>query len=169
MMSATAPLALLLCALLVAAPALATIPHTASAPSLSTTTWKTCGEGDFQVTAADLQPDTITPGTSATFTIDVVGGAKEVAGGAYVKMLVRLSGLPIYTQRVDLCSKTACPVASGAAAQLKFSQDFPVYTPPGSYTVTLVGHGEDGGQLFCVSIAFRVELRSLARHRKALA
>ena len=148
------PLALALCLLLIT-------------PAAGAAQWKTCATGDFQVTGASLEPDVVTPGTTATFTIDVVGGASDVAAGS-INLLVRLSGLPIYTQQFELCSKTACPVPKGTGAQLVFTQEFPEYTPPAPYVVTLTGKSDSGVQLFCVDVAFNV-VPSLQRHRKEIA
>jgi hypothetical protein len=149
------PLALALCLLLIT-------------PAAGGAQWKTCDTGDFQVTGASLTPDIVTPGTTATFTIDVVGGAGDVAAGS-VNLLVRLAGLPIYTQRFELCSKTACPVPKGTGAQLVFTQEFPKYTPRASYVVTLTGKSDSGVRLFCVDVAFKVVPASLQRHRKQIA
>lgn len=132
------------------------------------TEWKTCGPGDFKVTAVDLDPARPSPGSTAKFSLDIIGGSSEVTSGS-LSMLVRLSGLPIYTQQDDLCAKTTCPIVAGSAASIVYSQDFPVYTPPGSYDLTITG-GSGSEQLFCVDITFTVGYGgAVLLHRKAVA
>jgi hypothetical protein len=69
-------------------------------------------------------------------------------------MIVHYAGMPIWTQLDNLCEKTDCPVAPGPT-EVRYSQPFPIITPPGFYDVTLDGKaGEE--QLFCVKVAFQV-------------
>ena len=123
--------------------------------------WKVCGDGDFKIENATLNPTNIFPGTTATFTIEAVAGTQTVEDGDIV-MLVKLSGLPIYTQEDDLCSKTNCPVSKGEGVTITYEQEFPIITPPGSYSVTLAGKSSGGVQLFCVMILFQVQTPQLS-------
>jgi len=120
------------------------------------TSWKSCGAGAFQLKGAALEPERITPGTTARFTVDIVSGADEDVEGGNIVMLVRMAGLPIYTQQDELCSKTTCPIKNGAEAKLVYEQDFPEFTPPASYSLTLSGKSSSGADLFCIEIAFSV-------------
>jgi ML domain len=121
------------------------------------TKWTQCGiAGSFQVTNASLTPQNIYPGNSARFTIDAVGAEHDVDDGK-ITMLVRLAGLPIYTQADDFCQKTTCPVVSKSETKIVYEQNFPEITPPGTYSVTLSGKSGSGEQLFCVIISFDVK------------
>lgn len=117
--------------------------------------WSQCGQGAFQISDATLQPEEIYPGNSARFTIDALAGGNDVSGGT-IAMLVRLGGLPIYTQQDDLCTKTSCPIQKESNAQIIYEQSFPEFTPAGPYSVMLSGKSSTGEQLFCVVIAFQV-------------
>lgn len=125
--------------------------------SAHATKWTQCGiAGAFQITNASLTPTNIYPGNSARFTIEAVGTDHDIEDGK-ITMLVRLAGLPIYTQADDFCKKTACPFSKGAAQKIVYEQNFPEITPPGSYSVTLSGKSGSGEQLFCVIISFEVK------------
>lgn len=123
--------------------------------------WKLCGDGDFKIENATLNPTTIYPGSTATFTIEGEAGTETVEDGEIV-MLVKLSGLPIYTQEDDLCSKTSCPVSKGEGVTITYEQEFPIITPPGSYSVMLAGKSSNGMELFCVTILFQVQTPQLS-------
>lgn len=123
----------------------------------SATTWKSCGEGIFTVKNASLDPAEIKPGTTAHFLIDAIGSDAGDVDGGQIVMLVKLAGLPIYTQQDDLCDKTTCPVAKGQEAKIAYTQVFPEFTPPAFYSVTLTGKSTDGATLFCVLISFEVK------------
>jgi len=120
--------------------------------------WTQCGiAGVFQITNASLTPTNIYPGNSARFTIDAVNAADYDIEDGTITMLVRLAGLPIYTQDDAFCKKTACPFSKGAEQNIVYEQNFPDITPPGSYSVTLSGKSGSGEQLFCVVISFEVK------------
>lgn len=119
------------------------------------TEWKSCGQGTFTLENAVLTPDVITPGTTARFTISAKTSEAVVDGGN-IFMLVKLAGLPIYTQQDNLCSKTTCPLKQNSDAKIIYEQDFPVYTPPGTYSVLLSSKSSSGTDLFCVEITFSV-------------
>ncbi|GAB4818513.1 hypothetical protein N2152v2_005559 [Parachlorella kessleri] len=74
--------------------------------------------------------------------------------------VVTYAGLPIWTQNDDLCSKTSCPVNKGPAVVV-YQQAFPIFTPPGHYTVTLRGISKSD-LLFCVAVDFEVVPPSLS-------
>jgi len=126
--------------------------------SAHATKWMQCGiAGAFQITNASLTPTNIYPGNSARFTIDAVNAADHDIEDGTITMLVRLAGLPIYTQADDFCTKTPCPFSTGAEQNIVYEQNFPEITPPGSYSLTLSGKSSSGEQLFCVIISFEVK------------
>jgi len=122
---------------------------------VKSTSWKKCAEGDFEINDATLEPEIISPGTTARFTIHAVAGQTEVDSGS-IEMLVRLAGVPIYAQQDSLCSKTTCPIGKGSEAKIVYEQDFPEYTPPAGYSLTLSGRQSTGAVLFCIEIQFEV-------------
>lgn len=116
--------------------------------------WTDCSSGHsaFKVSSVTLEPSPVKPGDTAQFSIKAESG-KDVAGGS-VQMIVHYVGMPIWTQTDDLCDKAACPIKEGPV-EVKYTQPFPVITPPGSYTVTLDGRDGDD-RLFCVAVDFQV-------------
>ncbi|KAL4441452.1 hypothetical protein ABPG77_001956 [Micractinium sp. CCAP 211/92] len=116
--------------------------------------WTDCASGPstFKVSTVSLEPSPVKPGDTAQFSIKAESG-KDVAGGS-VQMIVHYAGMPIWTQTDDLCEKAECPIKKGPV-EVKYTQPFPIITPPGSYSVTLDGHAGDD-QLFCVTVDFQV-------------
>ena len=82
-------------------------------------------------------------------------------------MLVRLGGLPIYTQQDDLCTKTECPISKEGTTRIVYEQSFPEFTPAGPYSVMLNGQNSTGEELFCVNISFQVHPLPPAAPKKA--
>jgi hypothetical protein len=101
---------------------------------LLATDWKKCGQGEWKLQNVTLGPQHITPGTTARFVINAVSGNIDVQAG-HITMLVRLSGLPIYTQQDDLCSKTSCPIQSGAETKVAYEVRANAATPCHAYVL----------------------------------
>lgn len=57
---------------------------------------------------------------------------------------------------------SASPAPCCPLLQVKYTQPFPIITPPGSYSVTLDAHAGDD-QLFCVTVDFQASARHAAR------
>jgi hypothetical protein len=94
------------------------------------TAWRSCGEGALAVKDATLTPDTVSPGTEVAFAISAEVAADQAFAGGSVSMLVKLAGLPIYTETDDLCDKTACPLEAGVPVRIVYNQLMPSVTPP---------------------------------------
>lgn len=85
---------------------------------------------------------------------------------------LRRSGRPPNTGTSPALARWRHPVPpssclAGAAPQVKYTQPFPVITPPGSYTVTLDGRDGDD-RLFCVAVDFQASQHPHAPHARAL-
>jgi hypothetical protein len=77
--------------------------------------WKACGAGDFKITDVELAPEPVSPGSTVSFSITANAGI-DVSSGR-ISMLVLYSGLPVWTQQDDLCTKTTCPLHKGSTVQ----------------------------------------------------
>ncbi|KXZ50044.1 hypothetical protein GPECTOR_18g25 [Gonium pectorale] len=129
-------------------------------------TWAPCDTGLTSFTPSDvnLTPDPPVIGSPATFTIIGTIGT-EVTGGT-VDMTVSFSGLPIYSQQFDLCTKTKCPVAPGPIT-LTLVEALPPIAPPGDYGLQIIARSPDGGELTCVNVDFSLVLPSAGQRSQA--
>ena len=123
---------------------------------ITTTDWSICDSGIFKIEGVGLKPDHITRGTTAYFSVGAISGGEQTVEGGSIDMSVQLAGIPVYSHTDDLCTKTACPVEPGSSFQINYSRHFPLYTPPGSYTMKLQGVSDTGEKLFCIRIGFHV-------------
>lgn len=123
---------------------------------LTATDWSICDSGSFKIDGVGLKPDHITRGTTAYFSVGAISGGEQAVEGGSIDMSVQLAGIPVYSHTDDLCSKTTCPVEPGASFQINYSRHFPLYTPPGAYTMKLQGVSDMGEKLFCIRIGFHV-------------
>lgn len=136
--------------------------------------WTLCGEEDrvgntvgtkasaFEVVKVTLEPERITRGTTAIFSIDtrVIDPLWTESDGnnSVVDMAVWLGGVQVFTEQDNLCDVSACPIPGHESIfHITYARKFPVYTPPGRYHMVMQGNnGDIGAQLFCIEIAFTV-------------
>lgn len=117
--------------------------------------WSLCDIGLFDVHHVSLKPAQISRGTTAFFSIGATSRAGDVIEDGAIYMSVSLAGVPVHSEKDELCSKSRCPIEPKTAFQINYTRHFPLYTPPGSYEMKL--QGVQGGQmLFCLNIKFRV-------------
>jgi len=130
------------------------------ARKFTATDWSICDSGVFKIEGVGLKPDHITRGTTAYFSVGAVSGGSLAVEGGSIDMSVQLAGIPVYRHTDDLCTKTTCPVEPGSSFQINYSRYFPLYTPPGSYTMKLQGVSDTGEKLFCIRIGFNVHFNA---------
>lgn len=119
-------------------------------------TWKPCSSTeDYKVAVKDVKvtPDPVVRGGDATFEIPAV--TSETITGGTVTIQVFYLGVPVHTEKDDLCAKTSCPISPGEFS-LKNSEGLPEFTPTGSYRLDMRVHDEDGHVLTCLKINFRI-------------
>ncbi|GFR48720.1 hypothetical protein Agub_g10677 [Astrephomene gubernaculifera] len=121
--------------------------------------WSACDAGltSFTPDEVTLTPDPPVIGSPATFVIS--GKTEAQVQGGTVDMVVSLSGIPIFTQSLDLCTKTTCPVAPGPIS-ITLVEALPPIAPPGDYGLQVIARGPDGGELACVNVNFSLVLPS---------
>ncbi|KAL4444205.1 hypothetical protein ABPG75_011942 [Micractinium tetrahymenae] len=138
-----------------------------AAVGAASATWTDCASGPstFKVSSVTLEPSPVKPGDTAQFSIKAESG-KDVGEGS-VQMIVHYADLPIWTQVDNLCDKADCPIQKGPV-EVKYTQPFPIITPPGSYSVTLNGRSGDD-QLFCVTVDFQVVPPEAGEHARSWA
>lgn len=134
--------------------------------------WEWCGESVkkngssvFRVSTVTLEPERIHRGTTAVFRITAaVDGRMEGLDKGVVDMVVHLGGVQVFSEEDVLCDVSSCPVPQGGAEfDITYTREFPLYTPPGRYHMTMQGRvprGEGKQELFCVDVAFTVHFFS---------
>ncbi|CAL5228260.1 g11363 [Coccomyxa viridis] len=122
--------------------------------------WQQCEGASGKIDDVKLSPETPSPGTTVTFSIDAT--VEEQVDAGDLSLAVSYRGFPIYTEKKDLCEQTECPVKKGPV-KVDLEQPFPIITPPGPYTVRLIASGKGGAkkQLFCLDVDFDVVVGGL--------
>eukprot|EP00270_Netrium_digitus_P019223 TRINITY_DN7546_c0_g1_i2.p1 TRINITY_DN7546_c0_g1~~TRINITY_DN7546_c0_g1_i2.p1 ORF type:complete len:272 (+),score=49.77 TRINITY_DN7546_c0_g1_i2:24-818(+) len=124
-------------------------------PTGSTLTWSSCGKDGLpvQIVNVTMEPDPAVSGSDFTFQMPAVSST-DIQGGS-VHILVFFHGIPLHTEKDDLCIKTTCPVSPGDFLFTN-SQNLPRITPPGVYTVRMEALNSDNKELFCARMTFQI-------------
>ncbi|EFN56615.1 hypothetical protein CHLNCDRAFT_144381 [Chlorella variabilis] len=119
----------------------------------ATADWRTCDEGEFDVTGGDVEPYPVRAGEEVVFHVNVTSGA-PITGGL-LEVWVDYLGFHVYSSQGDLCEAVACPLAAGTHT-LTFRQSLPKVAPPGPYLGVFQARNQGGILLFCIDINFRI-------------
>ncbi|KAJ9525874.1 hypothetical protein QJQ45_009250 [Haematococcus lacustris] len=114
-------------------------------------------EGPIAVSDVTLTPDPPVIGCVKTFQL-IAGHQCNIPAGA-VEIQVSFSGIQIYSESQDLCSKTACPVPPGPVT-INIVEDLPPIAPPGDYGLRVIGTDAAGNELMCLDVDFELVLPS---------
>jgi len=122
------------------------------ATSCSAFQWKECPNEHSnaqKISDVQLQPEPVPVGTTAKFTI--AGNSKVAVADSKMKLSVYYLGLPVYHKTLDQPD----PIKKGDFVST-FSEEFPSYTPPGTYKVTIESMTNAGELLTCLNVEFKV-------------
>ncbi|GFH26174.1 ML domain-containing protein [Haematococcus lacustris] len=121
--------------------------------------WRPCSdsEGPIAVSDVTLTPDPPVIGSPATFAVH--GSSSLAVPAGAVEIQVSFSGIQIYSESQDLCSKTACPVPPGPVT-INIVEDLPPIAPPGDYGLRVIGTDAAGNELMCLDVDFELVLPS---------
>ncbi|XP_021892667.1 putative phosphatidylglycerol/phosphatidylinositol transfer protein DDB_G0282107 [Carica papaya] len=128
-------------------------------PSLQATHVKYCDkDADYAVKVKDvvISPNPVVRGKPATFKI--LGSTGESISGGKLLIDVKYFGVHIHQETHDFCEETSCPVSGNF--ELSHSQSLPAFTPPGSYTLTMIMSDKNGDELTCISFDFKIRIGS---------
>ena len=116
--------------------------------------WEHCKDvtGAFNVSSLVVTPDPIETGTPATFSLDTSHDVDVEDGVLDAK--VHYFGVKVYHKSGPLCGPVACQMKPGNT-KLDFTEEMPVFLPPGHITLTLHGKRDDDLDLFCVKILLK--------------
>ncbi|KAL6008041.1 hypothetical protein ACLOJK_033547 [Asimina triloba] len=131
-------------------------------PSVLATPVKYCekdNDYEVKVSGVDISPFPIVRSRRTTFSLSAStaspeNGDKAITGGN-LQIDVSLFGINIYSQTIDLCKETSCPVSAGNFV-LTHRQTLPWLTPPGSYTLKMQVLGADGKKMSCITFDFSI-------------
>ena len=126
----------------------------ASASLVLAADWEHCKDvtSAFNVSSLAVTPDPIETGSPATFSLDTIHDIDVEDGVLDAK--VHYFGVKVYHKSGPLCGPVACPMKPGNT-KLDFTEEMPVFLPPGHITLTLHGKRDDDLDLFCVKILLK--------------
>ncbi|KAJ9527605.1 hypothetical protein QJQ45_025877 [Haematococcus lacustris] len=125
----------------------------------------------------NLSADGRTPVQQSPATFAVHGSSSLAVPAGAVEIQVSFSGIQIYSESQDLCSKTACPVPPGPVT-INIVEDLPPIAPPvseaqdqlqgtaytsplsGDYGLRVIGTDAAGNELMCLDVDFELVLPS---------
>lgn len=124
----------------------------------SAQTWDDCGTDttDLKVTNVVLTPDPIIKGNN--FTINIYTSGVAVSGGT-ISFDVYFSGIKVFSDNMDICKETTCPLPAGTS-KITHSQTLPAVTPSGNYAIKATGKDLSGKSLLCTEIKFSVNVHT---------
>ncbi|KAK7404882.1 hypothetical protein VNO78_05913 [Psophocarpus tetragonolobus] len=112
-----------------------------------------------KVSGVDILPNPVVSGEPATFKISATSN-KAIYGGEVV-IGVSYVGIPVRTERIDLCQEVSCPVHNGNFL-LSHTQTLPAITPPGPYSLKMTLKNDQDEVLTCIKFNFRIVLGSVS-------
>ena len=120
--------------------------------------WKSCGSGAFDIATVELRPDPAKAGTVVE--VDIAATLASDAGTSEGSIQASISylGTPIFTETLDLCKVTTCPVAAGDGVKISYAKEIPLFIPVGEFVMELkaVNGSTTKEPLFCVAVDFHV-------------
>lgn len=124
-----------------------------AAATAAAVTVKDCSSGGsvFDVVSLSFSPDTPVGGQNGTLH-SVYSVPEEITAGT-TKYSCTLNGLPVYSETVDLCSQTACPIGVGTHDDYSTSE---VPAVSGKVSCTIDWRSTDNRQLLCIQTIMNV-------------
>jgi hypothetical protein len=113
--------------------------------------WEPCKgvTGAFNVSTLMVTPDPIETGIPATFSLDTLHDV-DVEDGT-LDARVHYFGVKVYQKSGPLCGTINCPLKPGNT-KMDFTEEMPIFLPPGKISLTLHAKRDDDLDLFCVKI-----------------
>ncbi|TKY67007.1 Phosphatidylglycerol/phosphatidylinositol transfer protein [Spatholobus suberectus] len=106
-----------------------------------------------KVSGIEISPDPVVSGDPATFKILATSG-QTIYGGEVV-IGVSYLGVPVHTERIDLCKEVSCPVYDGNFL-ISHTQTLPAFTPPGLYSLKMTLKNSEDEVLTCIKFNFKI-------------
>ncbi|KAH9299060.1 hypothetical protein KI387_030742, partial [Taxus chinensis] len=128
-----------------------------------------CGTGtkkkySVQVHSLTLNPDPIMKYKPATFNISAISRRNMSISGGKLEILVTWIGLKVYSETIDLCSTTSCPIKEGNFI-LTYTEHWPKFRHLVDYhKLQLQMFDEHSTELTCIDIGFHIKGDLLAKY-----
>ncbi|KAL2328393.1 hypothetical protein Fmac_021820 [Flemingia macrophylla] len=106
-----------------------------------------------KVSGVDISPNPVVSGEPANFKISATSG-QAIYGGEVV-IGVSYVGVPVHTERIDLCKEVTCPVSNGNFV-ISHTQTLPAITPPGPYSLKMTLKNDQDEVLTCIKFNFKI-------------
>ncbi|XP_057837791.2 uncharacterized protein LOC131047992 isoform X1 [Cryptomeria japonica] len=119
----------------------------------------TCGtkrKYSVWVHSVTLNPDPIQKDKQATFTLSAISRRNVTIYGGKSDILITWVGLKVYSETVDLCSMTSCPIKQGNFT-LTYTENWPRFGHFVDYhKLELQMLDEHSTELTCIDISFHI-------------
>jgi hypothetical protein len=134
-----------------------------AAVAAAAVTVKDCSSGGsvFKVVSLSFSPDTPVGGQNGT--LHSVYTVPEGITGGTTKYSCSLNGLPVYSETVDLCSQTACPIGVGTHDDYSTSA---VPAVSGKVSCTIDWRSTDNRRLLCIQTIMNVAAAAFGTEEK---
>jgi hypothetical protein len=111
-----------------------------------------CAPGsEFSVTGLSFAPSVPVRGENGT--LATMYSVPQVVDAGSVKYSCVLNGLPVYSETLDLCSQTVCPIVVGSHTDYSIS---PVPDFSGKLVCTIDWHNTAGNELMCIQMLMKL-------------
>ena len=121
--------------------------------------------GLLTVDSLTLTPDP--PISGSDVRIDIRGSISKTVDNAEAVLNVKIYGIDVINEKLDLCTLVTCPIVSSAPVSLGIVQNIPSVVPTGTeLDVQLDAKTASGEEIACVQTSFSVSPTSLLRWRR---
>jgi hypothetical protein len=126
---------------------------------------KDCGAGSslFTIKNLDFSPSLPVPGQNGTLH-SIYEVPTEITSGTS-RYSCTLNGIPVYDEKVDLCTQTACPIVMGTHDDYSISQ---VPDTTGKVSCKIDWRSPAGNQLMCIQMVLTLSKSSSSSSSSAL-
>ncbi len=110
------------------------------------------GLGRAKITGLTAVPTSPLPGENYTITVNYDLPAPDITGGT-AEYSATLNYLPVYSEKFDLCTQTACPKAVGANTEVSTSM---VPSVSGKLVSTVKWTDQDNNLIWCFESTLKI-------------
>ena len=110
------------------------------------------GQGRAKITSLTAFPESPLPGENYTITVNYDLPAPAITGGTAEYSAI-LNYLPVYNEKFDLCTQTACPKAVGANTEVSTSM---VPSVSGKLVSTVKWIDQDNNLIWCFESTLKI-------------
>jgi hypothetical protein len=120
--------------------------------------WSNCGSSSDILSDATVTIVPDPPVKGKDITVTASGNIKSEITGGNINAVIDILGIPVINKNIDLCKaspKVTCPISAGHHS-LEITQLIPSSVPSGSYTGKVIATDQNGKQINCVALTFKL-------------